>query len=283
MRVKRKLEVCVLSDIHLGTYGCHAKELNEYLNSISPKILVLNGDIIDIWNFKKSYFPKEHLRVIRNLLKMASKGTSVYYLTGYHDEASRRFTNWKLGNIHLRDHLILNLGKMKAWFFHGDIFDHTIHRAKYIEKMGGWGYDVIILLNRIVNKFLERIGRKKYSLSKKIKESVKSAMKFISDFEKAASVIAISKDFQFVICGHIHQPTIQTIKNDHRSILYLNSGDWIENCTALEYQKGSWSLYKHDLFANKTVALQKEDDHLNSVNLTPKELVSKITEEFLNS
>ena len=96
MRVKRKLEVCVLSDIHLGTYGCHAKELNEYLNSISPKILVLNGDIIDIWNFKKSYFPKEHLRVIRNLLKMASKGTSVYYLTGNHDEALRRFTNWKI-------------------------------------------------------------------------------------------------------------------------------------------------------------------------------------------
>jgi len=108
-------------------------------------------------------------------------------------------------------------------------------------------------------------------------------MKFISDFEKAASDIAISKKFQFVICGHIHQQTIQTIKNDHGSILYLNSGDWIENCTALEYQKGSWSLYKHDLFSNKTVALQKEDDHLNSVNLTPKELVSKITEEFLNS
>ena len=109
MRIRRKLDVCVLSDIHLGTYGCHAKELNSYLHSIEPKVLVLNGDIIDIWNFRKSYFPKEHLKVIRRLLKMASKGTKIHYITGNHDEALRRFTDWKLGNIHLRNHLLLKL------------------------------------------------------------------------------------------------------------------------------------------------------------------------------
>ncbi len=282
MRIRRKLDVCVLSDIHLGTYGCHAKELNSYLHSIEPKVLVLNGDIIDIWNFRKSYFPKEHLKVIRRLLKMASKGTKIHYITGNHDEALRRFTDWKLGNIHLRNHLLLKLEGKRVWFFHGDIFDHSIHQAKFIAKMGGWGYDLLIVMNRWLNKILKKLGREKYSLSKRIKNSVKGAVKFIGDFERVASELAIEKEYDYVVCGHIHQPIMREVKTNKGSVKYMNSGDWVENCTALEYHGGIWRLHQHDFLSTPKNGVPEQDDE-ERTHLSPKELISKLTEEFLNS
>ena len=120
--LKRKVEIAVLSDIHLGTYGCHAKEVLHYLNSIKPKKLILNGDIIDIWQFRKRYFPKAHLQIIKKVIALATKGTQVYYITGNHDEKLRKFSDAKMGNIQIVDKLILNLNGKKAWFFHGDVF-----------------------------------------------------------------------------------------------------------------------------------------------------------------
>ena len=136
---KRKVEVVVISDVHLGTFGCRAKELYRYLKSIQPEILVLNGDIIDIWQFRKRYFPKYHLKVIKQIFSLASKGSRIYYLTGNHDEMLRKFTDLSFGNITLADKLVLKLGSKKIWFFHGDIFDASIHNAKWIAKLGGWG------------------------------------------------------------------------------------------------------------------------------------------------
>lgn len=246
--MKRKIELAVLSDIHLGTYGCHAKEVLEYLHTIKPEILILNGDIIDIWQFRKRYFPKPHLQVIKKIVSLASKGTKVYYITGNHDEMLRRFSDTTMGNIHLIDKLVLNLDGKKAWFFHGDVFDASIQHTKWIAKLGGWGYDFLILFNRFINTVLEALGKEKYSLSKKIKNSVKGAVKFINDFEKTATDLAIQNEFDYVVCGHIHQPTIQHIKTDKGSCTYLNSGDWIENLSVLEYHKKEWSLvyYKPD-------------------------------------
>ena len=284
MRIKRKVEVCVISDVHLGTYGCHAKELNSYLKSISPKVLILNGDIIDIWNFRKSYFPKDHLSVIRNILKMAGKGTKVHYITGNHDEALRKFSGFNLGGIHLKDHLTIQLAQGSAWFFHGDIFDHSIQQAKFIAKLGGWGYDLLILMNRFLNRLLERLGREKYSFSKKIKNSVKGAVKFINDFEQVAAELAIDKGHEWVVCGHIHQPAQRTITNAKGSTTYLNSGDWVENLTALEYTKGEWTLYQYDELLMKATAPElPEDLNEEETELTTKELLSTLKEEFLKS
>ena len=112
---KRKVEVAVISDVHLGTYGCHAKELLDYLSSIKPKILILNGDIIDIWQFRKSYFPSKHLEVIKKIISMSTKGTKVYYITGNHDEFLRKFTDLHMGNISLIDKLVLELDHKRAW------------------------------------------------------------------------------------------------------------------------------------------------------------------------
>lgn len=269
---KRKPEVIVISDVHLGTYGCHAKELYRYLKSIKPKILILNGDIIDIWQFRKRYFPKDHLKVIKQILHMSSKGTQVYYLTGNHDELLRKFTDFELGNISLRDKLVLNLDGKKIWIFHGDVFDTVIHNARWISKLGGWGYDMLILFNRLINRFLLALGREKYSLSKKIKSSVKKAVKFISNFENTAAKIAIDQGYHTVICGHIHQPQIRDVKNKKGSVLYLNSGDWIENLTSLEYDNGKWTLYQY-----QEPTEGEEEDEFDMVNIDFEILFQRIT------
>jgi UDP-2,3-diacylglucosamine pyrophosphatase LpxH len=253
-------EVVIISDVHLGTIGCHAKELLQYLDSIHPNILVLNGDIIDIWNFRKRYFPKDHLRVLQKIMNMASAGVKVYYLTGNHDELLRRFTDYSAGGIYLKNKLVLNLGGKRAWIFHGDVFDISIQNAKWLAKLGGWGYDVLIYINRIINIFLEKIGRERYSLSKAIKNSVKKAVKYVNDFENTASELAIDQGYDFVICGHIHQPQKRTVTNKKGSTLYLNSGDWIENLSALEYRDGAWSIYNHPINCKTKPERVKSDE-----------------------
>ncbi|WP_158728295.1 MULTISPECIES: UDP-2,3-diacylglucosamine diphosphatase [unclassified Flavobacterium] len=242
---KRKVEVVVISDVHLGTFGSHAKELLNYLSSIKPKILILNGDIVDIWQFRKSYFPKSHLKVIQKIISFASKGTKVYYITGNHDEMLRKFSDITLGNFALVDKLILTLDSKKLWVFHGDVFDASVQHSKWIAKLGGLGYDYLILINRFANWCLNKLGKEPYSFSKKIKASVKKAVKHISDFEKTATELAIEKKYDYVICGHIHEPKIIKKETKTGSTLYLNSGDWIENLTALEYNNKRWKLFHY--------------------------------------
>jgi UDP-2,3-diacylglucosamine pyrophosphatase LpxH len=261
---KRKVELVVISDVHLGTYGCHAKELLEYLSQIKPKNLILNGDIIDIWQFRKSYFPKSHLRVIKKIISLSSKGTKVYYITGNHDEFLRKFTDLKLGNISLLNKLVLELDEKKAWIFHGDVFDASINHTKWLAKLGGWGYDLLILLNRFINWVLAQLNKEPYSLSKKIKGNVKSAVKFISNFENVCIELAIDNKFDYVICGHIHEPKFETVVNEKGKTVYLNSGDWIENLTALEYNNKEWSIYTHEKILNKKTI---EEDYEEESNL----------------
>lgn len=273
---KRKTELVVLSDIHLGTYGCHAGELLSYLSSIKPDTLVLNGDIIDIWQFRKRFFPKEHLQVIKKILDMAAKGTEVYYITGNHDEMFRKFTDLHLGNIHIVNKLSLELDGKKAWIFHGDVFDASIQHAKWIARMGAWGYDLLILFNRFLNKLLLAMGKERYSLSKRIKNSVKKAVKYIDDFEQTAADLAIENGYKYVICGHIHQPQMVRKVNQKGTCLYLNSGDWIENLTALEYSNKRWELYRFKddklspFFADESLKEMDYKELLAAITITPR-------------
>ncbi|MBQ0786736.1 MAG: UDP-2,3-diacylglucosamine diphosphatase [Oceanihabitans sp.] len=246
MKTKRKVEIAVISDVHLGTFGCHAKQLLTYLNSIEPKKLILNGDIIDIWQFSKRYFPPAHLKVIKKIITMASNGTEVIYITGNHDEMLRKFSDAQIGKISIVDKYITELDGKKAWFFHGDVFDVAIQNAKWLAKLGGYGYDLLIVINRFVNWCLVRLGKERYSLSKKIKNSVKGAIKYISDFEEVATDLAIENGYDYVICGHIHQPKMIIKGNKNGQTMYLNSGDWVENFTALEYQFKRWKIYHYN-------------------------------------
>ncbi len=271
---KRKVEVVVISDIHLGTFGCHAKELETYLSSIKPKILILNGDIIDIWQFRKSYFPSSHLKVIKKIISLSSKGTKVYYLTGNHDEFLRKFTDLHLGNISLMNKLVLDLDGKKAWVFHGDVFDSSITHAKWLAKLGGWGYDFLIVINRFLNWMLLKFNKEPYSLSKKIKDNVKSAVKFISNFENVCIELAIEKKYDYVICGHIHEPKIEFVATEKGKTVYLNSGDWIENLSSLEYNNKKWKLYK---YVEQDVLINDEEIHFEYENKLAEQFISLIT------
>jgi UDP-2,3-diacylglucosamine pyrophosphatase LpxH len=262
---KRKLEYVVISDIHLGTYGCKATELLNYLKTIEPKVLILNGDIIDIWQFNKRYFPKAHMNVIKHITSLLSNGTDVYYITGNHDEMLRKFKGFQLENFKILNKLILTIDDKKAWIFHGDVFDVTMKHSKWLSKLGGKGYDMLIILNTFINWISKLFGYGKLSLSKKIKNSVKSAVKFINHFEETVSDIAIDNKYDYVICGHIHQPEIREISNLKGSTTYLNSGDWIENLTALEYKNNKWSLYeyaKDEIARNTAQKLSKKERKL---------------------
>jgi len=272
---KRNLDIVVLSDTHLGTYGCHSKELVSYLRSIQPKLLVLNGDIIDIWQFRKHFFPSSHMQVIKEIFGHLSRGTKIVYITGNHDESLRRYSGLKLGNFQLADKLVLEIDGNKTWIFHGDVFDATTKgSAKIIAKLGGHGYDLLILFNRAINWILKTVGREKMSLSKKVKNSVKKAVKWIGDFEQTAAELAIENEYTHVICGHIHQPQIKTIKTELGEVVYMNSGDWIENLTTLEYVNSKWEIYQFDEKAFKVENSVKiiEENKIPSLNVLSEEV-----------
>lgn len=272
MKTKRKVEIAVISDVHLGTYGCHAKQLLTYLNSINPKKLILNGDIVDIWQFSKRYFPKPHLKVIKKIMDFAADGVEVIYITGNHDEMLRKFSDTTIGNISIVDKAILDLDGKKAWFFHGDVFDVSIQNAKWLAKLGGYGYDLLILINRLTNWVLAKLGKERYSLSQKIKNGVKGAVKFIADYEKTITDLAIDNGYDYVVCGHIHQPKMQICENKHGKTMYLNSGDWIENFTALEYQFKRWKIYNYN---HDKLSAFFADEEVKDMDI--KDLIAAIT------
>jgi UDP-2,3-diacylglucosamine pyrophosphatase LpxH len=243
---KREVDIVVLSDIHLGTYGCHAHELLQYLKSIKPKAVVLNGDIIDIWQFSKRYWPTTHMMVVKHFIGLIAKNVPVYYIPGNHDEMLRRFKDFSAGSLKITNKLSLKIDNAKVWIFHGDVFDVVMQHSKWLAKLGAIGYDTLILINRFVNFVSQRIlGRGKISLSKKVKNSVKGAVKFINQFEDTVCSIAAENDYDYVICGHIHHPEIRDMQTPHGHIVYMNSGDWIENLTALEYNDAKWTIYNY--------------------------------------
>ena len=240
--LKRKLDIAVISDVHLGTYGCHAEELFQYLESIQPKWLIINGDFIDGWQFSKRYFPDSHSKVLQQVLKMMSNGVKVVYVTGNHDEMLRKYCGFSLGNFLLDDKFLLKLNNQSIWFFHGDVFDMSMQHGKWLAKLGGFGYDLLIGVNRLVNYILERLGYEKYSFSKKVKGSVKAALKHINNFEQTVADLAIENGYDYVVCGHIHEPVIRQMINSKGEVVYLNSGDWVENLSSLEFVNDRWSI-----------------------------------------
>jgi len=276
MDSRRGVELVVLSDLHLGTSGCHAVELLKYLKSIKPKMLILNGDIVDIWQFKKRYFPKAHLRVVKHLLGLASQRCSVYYITGNHDEMFRRFSGMKIGKLKIVNDLKLELDGKSVWIFHGDVFDVVMQHSKWLSKLGAIGYDFLVAMNTFVNWILREfdIKIKPVSFSKKIKKSVKGAVKYINAFEDTVAAAAIRKGAETVICGHIHQPEIRSIRIGEQSVNYLNSGDWIENLTSLEYSKGAWQIFNY----RKDFVEQPD-----SVSLDFERIVDAETKELFNN
>ncbi|RYE24363.1 MAG: UDP-2,3-diacylglucosamine diphosphatase [Sphingobacteriales bacterium] len=274
---QREVDIVVLSDTHLGTYGCHAKELLQYLKSIKPKTLVLNGDIIDIWQFNKRYWPSTHMMVIKHLIGLIANDVPVYYIPGNHDEMLRKFKDFQLGSLKVTNKLSLKIDGANVWIFHGDVFDVVMQHSKWLAKLGAVGYDTLILINRFVNFISEKMGRGKVSLSKQIKNSVKGAVKFINNFEATVCEIAAENKFKYVVCGHIHQPEIRTVVTDDGPVVYMNSGDWIENLTSLECNEGKWKIYR---YTEDAVAQAIDIEKKPKMEETPKNLAASLLQEL---
>lgn len=243
---KRTVDVAVISDLHLGTYASRATEFLSYLQSIDPRLLILNGDIIDGWQFSKHYFPASHMAVIQEIFKLLSNGTRVIYITGNHDEMLRRYSDLHLGNFQLADKVVIEINGKMTWIFHGDVFDHTGKGlAKFWGKLGSNGYACLLGFNKFINWCLEHAGREKVSLSKKVMNQFNKRFVKIDEFETTVSELAIEKNYSCVICGHIHQPGKRVITTSKGTVTYLNSGDWVEHLTALEYHDNDWHIHTH--------------------------------------
>lgn len=241
----RKLEISVISDLHLATHASKAKKVLKYLKSILPETLILNGDIIDSWRFSRSYFPKPHLKVVRYIIKLMEKDTKVVYISGNHDEFLRKFSNIELGNLKICNQITLELNGEKTWIFHGDIFDHIIHRAKWLAKIGAASKGLLTVINEFLNVFVRWLGGKELAIYKSIKSMLNKEQSVYTSFEKAVALATLKRDCQTVICGHTHVPKDKLLTTDHGSVRYINCGDWVEHCTATEYANGEWSFYQY--------------------------------------
>lgn len=240
--INRKTEIAVISDFHLATHACKAKSLLKYLKSIHPKTLILNGDIIDSWRFSRNYFPKSHLKVIRQILKMIEKGVQVVYITGNHDDVFRKFNNTRIGNFSIVNQYEMSVGGQNIWIFHGDVFDHIIHHSPWLARFGAAVYGFLTVFNKLINLLLRAFRKKELILYKSMKDRIAKRKSVLTNFEKAVANAAISKNFDLVICGHTHVPVDKEIQTEKGTVRYINCGDWVEHFSVAEFDGQEWSL-----------------------------------------
>ncbi len=239
--MKIQCKTIVISDVHLGTKGSKAKELVRFLKQYTCENLILNGDIIDGWQLKKSgKWKRKHTRFFTKIMKMIEEeNTKVTYIRGNHDDFLDQILPFQIGNLNICQDMIYESHGKKYYVVHGDVFDSITRQFKWIAKLGDVGYTMLLWLNRQYNIRRVKKGLPYFSLSQAIKTKVKKAVKYIDDYESQLSSMAKRKHCEGIICGHIHQPAIKDING----IKYLNSGDWVESMTALvEDLNGEWSL-----------------------------------------
>jgi UDP-2,3-diacylglucosamine pyrophosphatase LpxH len=222
-----------LSDIHLGTKGCQADRLLHFLKHHTCDRLYLVGDIVDGWRMKASgiYWPQAHNNVLRRVLTLMKRGTEVYYVTGNHDEFLRRYSPMTIGNLRIVDECVHETADGRQLLvIHGDEFDVVTRYHRWVAWLGDWGYTVLLTLNRHFNNLREKFGYGYFSLSAWIKHRVKQAVSYIGDYEHALVHECRRREFEGVICGHIHHAEISDFGS---GVTYMNCGDWVESCTAL--------------------------------------------------
>ena len=220
-----------ISDLHLGTRGCKAEFLLDFLRYTDAETIYLVGDIIDCWRLKKSwYWPQAHNDVIQKVLRKVRKGTRVVYVPGNHDEALRGFTQLQFGGVEVvKDAIHVTADGRRLLVLHGDMFDAVVMHARWLALLGDGAYTAALWVNRHFNTARRRLGYPYWSLSAYLKRRVKNAMQYIASFADAVANEARRRGVEGIVCGHIHHAEIRPIGE----ILYCNSGDWVESCTAL--------------------------------------------------
>ena len=273
--MKRNLDILVISDLHLGTYGSEADEVLAYLDTINADKIVINGDFVDIMLFNKRFWPSSHMKVIKYFLDLISQGKEIYYVTGNHDELMRKFLNFKIQNFKIVNQIVLDTDEGKVWIFHGDVFDFSI-QTQWLTKLAGFLYDYMIIFNSWINKKIMRpLGRKRLNFSKTIKSNVKTAVQYFANFEMKAAEVAQKNGYKYVVCGHIHTPKIESFNINGEQVIYMNSGDWLESLSSLEYVDNKWSIYIH-----KRTEQEYKGDNDSRIEMTNKELYKDLIAEF---
>jgi UDP-2,3-diacylglucosamine pyrophosphatase LpxH len=242
MKTVKQYKTVIISDVHLGSEGSKAKEITLFLKSTTCETLIMNGDIIDGWQLKKGgSWKKKHTAFFRTILKMIeNQHTKVVYLRGNHDDFLDQIIPFSLGkSFTIQRDFILKSGKKNFLITHGDIFDSVTSNMKWLAYLGDVGYTILLSFNKLYNQYRSWRGLEYYSFSQRIKQRVKEAVNFVSDFEEKLVALAKANHCEGIICGHIHKPDIRQIGD----ITYMNSGDWVESLTALvEDYKGNWEL-----------------------------------------
>lgn len=273
--MKTYYKTIILSDIHLGIRNSRVKEVVDFLSNHKCDTLILNGDIIDGWQLKKSgEWKKKHTSFFRIIMKYMYKyNTKVIYLRGNHDDFLDEILPFSFGQFVIKRHHILQSGTKKYYVVHGDIFDTVTTKLKWLAKLGDVGYTFLLWLNRHYNQYRTKRGLPYYSLSQVVKAKVKSAVSFISDYEEQLCEVAAANQCDGVICGHIHQAADKFINDIH----YLNSGDWVETMSAVvETEEGDWKIvYYNELLSIQQTEIKKPvlqtDQHTTFLkNLTPE-------------
>jgi len=247
----------VISDVHLGTEYSKVNQLCDFLRGVNCNTLILNGDIIDGWHIQKggkNKWRKEHSEFFKIIMKMMENyDTKVIYIRGNHDDFLDHIAPFSFANIEIvRDYTHLCNGK-KYYVVHGDVFDHITSNMTWLAKLGDIGYNLLLQINRIYNIYRTSRGLEYFSLSQLIKQKVKSAVSYISNYENELVALAHSRQADGIICGHIHQPANKQIEDIH----YLNSGDWVETMSALlEQTDGSWEVYYHKEIIQKPMTIE---------------------------
>ncbi len=239
--VASSLRAVFISDIHLGTPGCQADALLDFLKHHPSDTLYLVGDIVDGWQMRRRWFwPQSHNDVVQKLLRRARKGCRVVFVPGNHDEFARQFDGMHFGGIEVANEAVHTTADGRhLWVIHGDHFDGVIQCAKWLAHVGDWAYGVTLELNRHFNRIRHKLGMPYWSLSQYLKHKVKRAVSHVNDFERAVAAEARERGYHGVVCGHIHRPEMRTIDGT----LYANDGDWVESLSALvEHQDGRLEL-----------------------------------------
>jgi UDP-2,3-diacylglucosamine pyrophosphatase LpxH len=246
-----------LSDIHLGTRGCQAELLLDFLKNNEADTIFLVGDVIDGWRLKGGwYWPQAHNDIVQKMLRKVRKGTRVIYVPGNHDEFLRDYIGFNFGGVEIADHAIHTTADGKRLLvIHGDFFDIVVRHARWLAFLGDWAYEVALWSNTWLNKVRRRLGFPYWSLSAWAKLKVKNAVNFIGTFEAALIDEAARREVDGVVCGHIHHAAIR----DMGGMLYINTGDFVESCTAIaEHRDGRLEILRWQVLSDADLQLVPE-------------------------
>lgn len=283
--MKTHYKTIVISDVHLGTKGSKAKEVARFLKQFTCENLILNGDIIDGWQLKKSgSWKRKHTRFFNRILKMIEQtNTKVYYLRGNHDDFLDQILPLQIGNLSIQTDMIYESHGKKYFVTHGDLFDSITTNLRWIAYLGDMGYTFLLWLNRVVNHYRYKRGMPYFSLSKYVKDKVKSAVAYVDQYETELAKMARSKNCDGIICGHIHKAENRIIEG----IEYLNSGDWVETLSALsEDHEGNWQLIYYNEMDFKQINSPKIESYFQGPrppeNYSLREVSFNRTHEDMN-